>query len=185
MRIRLYALVALTMVSVIITSCSKMEDFDTLLLDVNGVPYLSEGGISDDTFINEVMGYGWKSVSENLIRENGKVEKEDYYVKNQISGYARPHLYFETPSQLTLFFSYDLTKYGYSMYKYFFSKSDIIFHDITRTSFDFRILSVSDKELIAIKNHYTYYTLSRYERMSDETLEEYRENYTYLVNDFR
>lgn len=153
------------------TSCSKIK------FDEDGSPYVKGGGVSENTYLSEVCGYGWKLVSEKYIRDNGTVEKKNIW-ETGVSGYSPIHLYFEKDFFLKYYISSSSGYPSFSKSLSFFKDSGIYRPDAVSVDRCWlRIVSVDSYELILINRFAYKSSLCTYKRMTKSELEEYQKTY--------
>lgn len=159
-----------------------------LAFDDNGVCYSKNtSGITQETFEDKVVGYGWIEISCHEIFENGKLNGEDYWY--MMDGGSRHHLYFESESIVKDFSSstaFPPEGYGYpnagqngfSTYAYHFDASKIYINEAKNT-YSRLILEVAEQDImVCIWALNGDYALTVYKRMTEEQLAYFKQTYT-------
>lgn len=167
----------------------------------DSIGYVPEGGLtlfSNNSFKRYIQGYGWEIVGSYDITTDGTLAKEDHF--KGLSGGSPSHYYFGEGQMREFFYTTawaELAFYWDHAYKYSAEQHNCVFvlhEDGPFKIFPlFHILYYNDEaKEMAILSRYsipveglgiTRYMVQFYQRMSEERLEEIRQQYCNNVKD--
>lgn len=179
--VRIWRVLGMLLGLVVCSSCGDDNEYPAFKFGEDGICYYpSVSAISQESFEETVVGYGWKHVSTHEIRENGECLKEEYYAG--LDGAGPSYYYFESAASLKTFMhvdAYPVNGFRTSAYKYIDANRVVV----NNQHMIWQILSV-DKDLLKAVEYlgvradgikvYGYVT---YKRMTEQELAECRESY--------
>lgn len=179
--VRIWRVLGMLLGLVVCSSCGDDNEYPAFKFGEDGICYYpSVSAISQESFEETVVGYGWKHVSTHEIKENGECLKEEYYAG--LDGAGPSYYYFESAASLKTFMhvdAYPVNGFRTSAYKYIDANRVVV----NNQHMIWQILSV-DKDLLKAVEYlgvradrikvYGYVT---YKRMTEQELAECRESY--------
>lgn len=179
--VRIWRVLGMLLGLVVCSSCGDDNEYPVFKFGEDGTCYYpSVSAISQESFEETVVGYGWKHVSTHEIKENGECLKEEYYAG--LDGAGPSYYYFESAASLKTFMhvdAYPVNGFRTSAYKYINANRVVV----NNQHMIWQILSV-DKDLLKVVEYlgvcadgikvYGYVT---YKRMTEQELAECRESY--------
>lgn len=179
--VRIWRVLGMLLGLVVCSSCGDDNEYPVFKFGEDGTCYYpSVSAISQESFEETVVGYGWKHVSTHEIRENGECLKEEYYAG--LDGAGPSYYYFESAASLKTFMhvdAYPVNGFRTSAYKYIDANRVVV----NNQHMIWQILSV-DKDLLKAVEYLgvradgiKVYGYATYKRMTEQELAECRESY--------